>query len=155
MKEINHGKTTKVLMLEGETLFNQGDKGDKAYMIVSGALDLVVDGKKVGSMRDGEVFGEMALILQQNRSATITSSQSTELISISKENLDELINSGSKAAQKVILHLCKELAKRNEFQNVLYSHDEIDEIIESENQIIKKITKQILYRLEKSTSHVE
>ena len=100
-------------MLEGETLFNQGDKGDKAYMIVSGALDVIVDGKKVGSMRDGEVFGEMALILQQNRSATITSSQSTELISISKENLDELINSGSKEAQKVILNLCKELAKRN------------------------------------------
>ena len=34
-------------MLEGETLFNQGDKGDKAYMIVSGALDVEVDGKKV------------------------------------------------------------------------------------------------------------
>ena len=155
MKEINHGKTTKVLMLEGETLFNQGDKGDKAYMIVSGSLDVVVDGKKVGYMKDGEVFGEMALILQQNRSATITSSKPTELICISKENLDELINSGSMAAQKVILNLCKELAKRNEFQNVLYSHEEIDEIIDSENQIIKKITKQILYRLEKSTSHVE
>ncbi|GIR26630.1 MAG: hypothetical protein CM15mP40_12380 [Alphaproteobacteria bacterium] len=62
------------------------------------------------------------------------------MISISKENLDELINSGSKRP-KVILNLCKELAKRNEFQNVLYSHDEIDEVIESENQIIKKITK--------------
>ena len=77
------------------------------------------------------------------------------MISISKENLDELINSGSKGAQKIILNLCEELAKRNEFQNVHYSHDEIDEIIESENQIIKKITKQILYRLERSTSHVE
>ena len=87
MKEISHGKTTKVLMLEGETLFNQGDKGDKAYMIVSGVLDVLVDGKKVGSMRDGEVFGEMALILQQNRSATITSAQSTELISISNKIL--------------------------------------------------------------------
>ena len=65
-------------MLEGETLFNQGDKGDKAYMIVQGALDVVVDGKKVGSMKDGEVFGEMALILKQNRSATIISNQSTE-----------------------------------------------------------------------------
>ena len=40
-------------------------------MIVSGALDVIVDGKKVGYMKDGEVFGEMALILQQNRSATI------------------------------------------------------------------------------------
>ena len=155
MKEVSHGKTTKVLMLEGETLFNQGDKGDKAYMIIHGRLDVIVDGKKAGFMRDGEVFGEMALILKQNRSATIISSQSTELISISKENLDELINSGSKAAQEVIINLCKELAKRTEFQNVLYTHEEIDDILEQENQIIKKITKQILYRLERSTSHVE
>ena len=155
MKEVSHGKTTKVLMLEGETLFNQGDKGNKAYMIVQGALDVVVDGKKVGYMKDGEVFGEMSLILKENRSATIISNQSTELISISKENLDELINSGSKATQKVIKDLCEELAKRTEFQKVLYSHKEIDEIIASENQIIKKITKQILYRLERSTNHVE
>ena len=155
MKEVSHGKTTKVLMLEGETLFNQGDKGDKAYMIIHGTLDVIVDGKKAGSMKNGEVFGEMALILKQNRSATIISNQSTELISISKENLDELINSGSKAAQRVIKDLCEELAKRTEFQKVLYSHTEIDEIIASENQIIKKITKQILYRLERSTSHIE
>ena len=134
---------------------NITDNQEAKLKYSDGEFDVLVDGKKVGYMKDGEVFGEMALILQQNRSATITSSQSTELISISKENLDELINSGSKAAQKVILNLCKELAKRNEFQNVLYSHEEIDEIIESENQIIKKITKQILYRLERSTSHVE
>ena len=93
MKEISHGRTTKVLMLEGETLFNQGDNGDKAYMIVHGALDVIVDGKKVGSMRNGEVFGEMALILKQNRSATIISSQSTELISSSRFSLLIDINS--------------------------------------------------------------
>ena len=155
MKEITHGKTTKVLMLQGETLFNQGDKGDKAYMIVSGALDVIVDGKKVGSMRDGEVFGEMALILQQNRSATITSSQSTELISISKENLDELINSGSKAAQRVIRDLCEELAKRTEFQKSPCTKNELDETLINENQIVTKLAQQIFYRLEKSTNHLD
>ncbi len=77
----------------------------KMKSIIHGILDVLVDGKKVGSMRDGEVFGEMALILKQNRSATIISSQSSELITISKENLDELISSGSKAAQEVIINL--------------------------------------------------
>ena len=62
MKKITHGKTSKILMLDGETLFEQGDEGDLAYMIVHGTLDVFVDGKKVGSMRDGEVFGEMALL---------------------------------------------------------------------------------------------
>ena len=54
-------------MLDGETLFKQGDQGDKAYMIVHGLMEVVVDGKKVGLMREGEVFGEMALILNQRR----------------------------------------------------------------------------------------
>ena len=142
-------------MLDGETLFKQGDKGDKAYMIVHGLMEVVVDGKKVGLMREGEVFGEMALILNQRRSATIMSNQPTELVSISKENFDELINSGSEKAKKVILELCQELSKRTEFQNVVYTHDDIDKVLESENQIITKITKQILYRLERSTSHIE
>ena len=89
-------------MLDGETLFKQGDRGDQAYMIVHGAMDVIVDGKKVGSMRDGELFGEMALILNQNRSATIASNKPTELISITKESFDELLNSGSEKAKKLI-----------------------------------------------------
>ena len=37
-------------------------------MIVYGHLDVLVDDKK-GSMRDGEIFGELALLLDQKRSA--------------------------------------------------------------------------------------
>lgn len=155
MKKIQHGKTSKVLMLEGEKLFNQGDEGNLAYMIIHGVLDVIVDGKKVGSMRDGEVFGEMALLLNQKRSATIISSQSTELVSISKENLNELVDSGSVETKKIILELCEELTKRTEFQNVIYSRDQINKILESENSIVSKLTKQILYRLERSTDHIE
>ncbi len=142
-------------MLDGETLFNQGDEGTTAYMIVHGVMDVIVDGKKVGSMRQGEVFGEMALLLNQKRSATVISNQATELVSISNENLEELINSGSEEAKKIIIDLCKELSKRTDYQKIIYTHEDIDQVLEDENQIISKLTKQILYRLEKSTKHVE
>ena len=155
MKHITHGKTTKVLMLEEETLFSQGDKGNKAYMIVHGSLNVIVDGKKVGIMSNGEVFGEMALLLNQNRSATIISNQPTELVSISKDNLDELIQSGSIKAKKIIMELCEELAKRSEYQTLIYSHEDIDKVLETENDLIAKLTKQIMYRLERSTKHIE
>ena len=155
MKHVDHGKTTKVLMLENETLFLQGDIGNKAYIIVHGSLDVIVDGKKVGIMSDGEVFGEMALLLNQNRSATIISSQPTELVAINKNNLDELIESGSTKAKKIIMELCQELAKRTEYQSLIYSHEDIDKTLENENDLIKKIAKQIMYRLERSTKHIE
>jgi CRP-like cAMP-binding protein len=155
MKKIKHGNTTKILLLGGETLFNQGEEGNSAYMIIHGVMDVLVDGKKISSMRDGEVFGEMALILDQKRSATIVSNQSTELISISKENLNEIIASSSANVKKIIIELCDELSKRSDFQNVPYTHEDIDTALTNENQIITKLTKQILHRLERSTNHVE
>ena len=65
MKKIKFGETTKILLIEDETLFKQGETGDKAYMIISGRMSVLVDNIKVGSMSDGEVFGELALLLNQ------------------------------------------------------------------------------------------
>ena len=48
MKKITHGQTTKILMLEDEVLFNQGDEGNKAYMIVAGRLSVEVDKNAAG-----------------------------------------------------------------------------------------------------------
>ena len=91
MKKIKFGETTKLLLTEEETLFNQGDEGDKAYMIISGRLTVLVDNVRVGSMSDGEVFGELALLLNQKRSATIVSVTATELIEIDNLKYDELV----------------------------------------------------------------
>ena len=112
MKKIKFGETTKLLLIEEETLFKQGDEGDKAYMIISGRLSVLVDNVKVGSMSDGEVFGELALILNQKRSATITSMTPTELIEIDKNGLERIIESASADTKKMIIQLCEALSKR-------------------------------------------
>ena len=105
MKKVKFGETTKLLLTEEETLFNQGDEGDKAYMIISGRLTVLVDNVRVGSMSDGEVFGELALLLNQKRSATIISVTATELIEIDKNGLDNIIESASDGTKKMIFQL--------------------------------------------------
>ncbi len=155
MKKITHGQTNKILMLEDEVLFNQGDDGDKAYMVVSGKLSVEVDKNEVGFMGDGEVFGELALLLNQKRSATVKSVKPTELIEISKEGLELILNSASEFAKKMILKLCEELSKRAEFQKIPFTLEELNSKIGDENDLITKLARQIFYRLDKSTSHVE
>ena len=155
MKTVKLGQTTKVLLKEGDKLFSQGDQGDAAYMIVYGHLDVLVDDKKRGSMKGGELFGELALLLNQKRSATIIAGSATELVSISKDSLNELISSGSEAAQKLINHLCNELSKRTEFQKSPCTKNELNETLINENQIVTKLAQQIFYRLEKSTNHLD
>jgi CRP-like cAMP-binding protein len=155
MKTVQMGSTTKVLMKEGDELFKQGDQGDSAYMIVYGHLDVLVDNKKKGAMRDGELFGELALLLDQKRSATIIAGSATELVSISKDNLDELLASGSDTVKRIINELCIELSKRAEFQKIPFTRKVLDENLKDENQIITKLAQQIFYRLEKSTTHLD
>ncbi len=142
-------------MLEDEVLFSQGDEGNKAYMIVSGRLSVEVDKNEAGYMSDGEVFGELALLLNQKRSATVKSVKPTELIEINKEGLELILNSASDIVKNMILKLCEELSKRAEFQKVPFSLEELNSKIGNENDLISKLARQIFYRLDKSTSHVE
>ena len=154
MKKLNLEKQ-QILLIEEETLFKQGDEGDKAYMIISGRLSVLVDNVKVGSMSDGEVFGELALILNQKRSATITSMTPTELIEIDKNGLDRIIESASADTKKMIIQLCEALSKREEFQKVPFSESDLMSNLDPENELITKLAKQIFHRLDHSTSHVE
>ena len=142
-------------MLEDETLFNQGDEGNKAYMIVSGKLSVEVDKNEAGFMSDGEVFGELALLLNQKRSATVKSVKPTELIEINKEGLELILNSASDEVKEMILKLCEELSKRSEFQQIPFTLEELNSKVGEENELITKLARQIFYRLDKSTSHVE
>ena len=142
-------------MLEDETLFNQGDEGNKAYMIVAGKLSVEVDKNEAGFMSDGEVFGELALLLNQKRSATVKSVKATELIEINKEGLELILNSASDEVKEMILKLCEELSKRSEFQQIPFTLEELNSKVGKENELITKLARQIFYRLDKSTSHVE
>jgi len=56
----------------GDTLLTQGEVGDMLFVIDKGEYNVIVDGKKVAVLKKrGHVFGELALICSQPRSATI------------------------------------------------------------------------------------
>ena len=124
-------------------------------MIISGRLTVLVDNVRVGSMSDGEVFGELALLLNQKRSATIVSVTATELIEIDKNGLDKIIESASDGTKKMIFQLCEALSKREEFQKVPFSESDLMNNLDPENELITKLAKQIYHRLDHSTAHVE
>lgn len=154
MKIEKFGNTRKIRLLPNELLFNQGDEGNCAFLINQGNLDVIVDGKKVENLYEGELFGEMALVLNQKRSASVIAKSSTELIEITKASFEEIMNEVSKELKEVIQNLCKELSKRNS-TDMIVNKGELDTLLKNENSIVCALTRQIYFRLTNSTNHPE
>ena len=77
----------------GGVIFREGDAGTKIYFIVSGAVEVSkgTDEQKVviGILGPGDALGEMAIISQEPRSATLTAITSCVLFSIDERFLSE------------------------------------------------------------------
>lgn len=55
----------------GQRIFRQGDQGDRFYVIGDGQADVIRDGRLIGTIGPGEAFGEIALLRQTTRMATV------------------------------------------------------------------------------------
>jgi len=75
----------------GETIFEEGDFGDKVYFIVRGEAAVERDGATLATLRAGEVFGEAALISHQSRNATIRAAAALDAVAVSRVAFQELL----------------------------------------------------------------
>lgn len=79
-------------LVPGEFVFHQGDIGDSMYFIQSGHVDIVIDKQKiVAQLRDGDCFGEMALISDQLRGASARSGSYCEVYCLSKKDFNRVL----------------------------------------------------------------
>jgi len=91
----------------GQVLMKQGDSGNTAYVVVNGKLEITKQSGqsiiKIDVRGSGEIIGEMALLSQSSRSATVTAVTNCETLCISKEIFDNLLSTSPSAA-KAVLH---------------------------------------------------
>ncbi len=69
----------------GTTVIREGDAGDRFYAIATGELQVTKNGRDVKLLRRGDGFGEIALIEDVPRTATVTATTDAELFSLTKE----------------------------------------------------------------------
>lgn len=73
---------------DGERLFEQGEEGDAAYVVISGAVEVLVrvEGgeRSVARLGRGEIFGELAVLLDQPRSSAIAASGDLEALRLNR-----------------------------------------------------------------------
>lgn len=93
----------------GQTIFVQGQPGDKMYVVKEGDVDLTINGKPIMTVTKGGLFGEMALIDPNTRSATATAQTDCVLIAIDEHQFKKLIQTTPKFALEVMKVMAQRL----------------------------------------------
>ena len=79
----------------GDELFHQGDDGDAAYVILEGQADILVDtpkgAVKVAMLGKNDIIGEIAILCDVPRTATVVAHSDLETLRVSKEGFFHLV----------------------------------------------------------------
>jgi predicted MFS family arabinose efflux permease len=78
-------KLIPVSVAAGETVFRQGDPGDLFYIVEDGRCEISIDAEKVADAWPGEAFGEIALLRDIPRTATVTAVEDTKLLALERD----------------------------------------------------------------------
>ena len=72
---------------QGETIFRENDKENRIYLLLKGEVSLVAGKKKIGAVRAAEIFGELAVIDGEPRSATAVAASECRVIALDETQL--------------------------------------------------------------------
>jgi cAMP-dependent protein kinase regulator len=95
---------------KGEVLFRQGDAGDALYVVAAGEVAVIADGPprtELTRLGESSFFGEIALVTEETRTATVEATRPTELLVFSRDAVEELC-AAEPALLSVILSAVRE-----------------------------------------------
>jgi CRP-like cAMP-binding protein len=102
----------------GQVLFNQGDPGDAAYVVLSGTADILVeaggDQIKVATIETNSIVGEIAILCDVARTATVKASAPLETLRIRKDQFIRLLAEFPEMAVEIMRVLADRLSKTTE-----------------------------------------
>lgn len=99
----------------GEVLFRQGDTGDAAFVILSGKADVVVERSegpfKVAEVQENAIVGEIAILCDIARTATVVAKTQVEALRISKETFVKMLADFPEMSIEVLRVLADRLSR--------------------------------------------
>jgi len=105
-------------LLRGEALFNEGDRPvDGFYLLRKGLLGVWVrspdgDPVRITELGPGELVGEMGLIDDAARSASVRAVEACKLVRMPRDKFSQMRRSGNPIARKIMRNMCRIMSAR-------------------------------------------
>jgi CRP/FNR family transcriptional regulator, cyclic AMP receptor protein len=108
-----HQRTQEILsLMEGATIFAEGEPGDRMYIVVAGEVDIRCRGRLLAVAHAGELIGEMALIDREVRCATAIARTDCQLAPVDSQRFLAMVQEAPTFALQVMQVLVKRLRLR-------------------------------------------
>ena len=104
-------RTTDIPIPEGHVLVKEGERGVEFFVIVSGRAKVSRRGRKVGELGPGDFFGELALLIDSGRNATITALTPMEAIVLSRREFEAAVAEAPRMTRKIMSGMASRLAE--------------------------------------------
>ena len=100
-------------------VFHEGDPGDACYIVSRGSCRVIrqhSDGRVItlATLGPGAIFGELAMLDGERRSASVEAAESTELLALPASDMRSLIREHPEMAEKLVVALTRRLREANE-----------------------------------------
>ena len=93
---------TRLPVPDGKVLIEQGRPGREFFLLTAGKARCLVDGAEVAQFGPGDFFGEMALLEQGPRHATVVAEGAGEVLVLDGREFDRLIDASPSIARKLL-----------------------------------------------------
>jgi serine/threonine protein phosphatase PrpC/CRP-like cAMP-binding protein len=97
---------------KGQGVIKEGEQGDELFVLFRGRVDVLKSGLRIAQLKAGGHFGEMGLVDQAPRSATVVAVEDTSGISIDRDSLLKLMRRDSLLAVKLLWSFVQVLSER-------------------------------------------
>ena len=98
---------------QDEIVFTEGSAGEHLYVITDGQVEVTRGGERLALLSAGECFGEMAMLDQTTRSATVRAVVTTQVLAASREDFYDLLDLYPELAHGIARVLVARLREAN------------------------------------------
>ena len=112
-----------------EDIVKEGETGEDFYLILQGKLEVIkevptnegIKGKRIALLKNGETFGEMAILERMPRSATVRALEDTLVLQFNHDIFNKIAETNPLAYSRTILNLAKQVSHKLRMVDVSFA----------------------------------
>ncbi len=130
---------------EGTMVMKQGDRGNCAYLIQSGSVLVYTEHKgkhvELATLELGEIFGEMALIFDEPRTASVKAKEDSNLIILTRDTLKQKMDRTDPTIKAIMTMLTRRIVSAN--NSLMNKGSDLQDMTETSRIIYQNVLKSL------------